>query len=41
MKDATGEQLMDAIRQVLSGTMYVSKKISSLVMEAFSNGSSA
>jgi DNA-binding NarL/FixJ family response regulator len=41
MKDATGEQLMDAIRQVLSGKMYVSKKISSHVVEAFSGGSSA
>jgi DNA-binding NarL/FixJ family response regulator len=41
MKDSTGEELMHAIRQVLSGKMYVSKKISSLVMEAFSNGSSA
>jgi DNA-binding NarL/FixJ family response regulator len=41
MKDATGEQLMDAIRQVLSGKMYVSKKISSRVVEAFSGGSSA
>ena len=41
MKDATGQELMHAIRQVLSGEMYVSKKISSHVMEAFSGGSSA
>jgi DNA-binding NarL/FixJ family response regulator len=41
MKDATGEELMHAIRQVLSGKRYVSKKISSRVVEAFSGGSSA
>ena len=35
MKDATGEELMHAIRQVLSGKIYVSKKISSHVLEAF------
>jgi DNA-binding NarL/FixJ family response regulator len=40
MKDATGEQLMHAIRQVLSGKIYVSKKISSHLLKAPSDGSS-
>jgi DNA-binding NarL/FixJ family response regulator len=41
MKDATGEELMHAIRQVLSGKVYVSKKMSSRVLEAFSGRGSA
>jgi DNA-binding NarL/FixJ family response regulator len=40
MKDATGEELLRAIRQVLSGKIYVSKKVSSRVLEAFSGGTS-
>jgi DNA-binding NarL/FixJ family response regulator len=41
MKDATGGELMHAIRQVLSGKIYVSKKISSHVLETFSGTATA
>jgi DNA-binding NarL/FixJ family response regulator len=41
MKDATGEELMHAVRQVMGGKIYVSKKISGRVLEAFSGGASA
>lgn len=40
MKDATSEELLRAIRQVLSGKIYVSKKISGRVLETFSGGTS-
>jgi DNA-binding NarL/FixJ family response regulator len=38
MKDASGEELMHAIRQVLSGKMYVSEKISSMFWKLFRVG---
>ena len=38
MKDATGEELMHAIRHVLSGKVYVSEKISSHLLETYSAG---
>jgi DNA-binding NarL/FixJ family response regulator len=41
MKDASGEELMHAIRSVLNGEIYVTKKISSHVLETFSGGTTA
>lgn len=36
MKQAGGEKLMQAIRQVLDGKIYVSEKMSALILETFS-----
>lgn len=38
MKQEGGKKLMEAIRQVLSGKIYVSEKISATILEAFSGG---
>src|SRR5215471_18567819 len=41
MKQEGGKKLMQAIRQVLSGQIYVSEKISSNILEIFSGGRAA
>jgi DNA-binding NarL/FixJ family response regulator len=38
MKQEGGERLMEAIRQVLAGQIYVSMKMSARILEAFSGG---
>jgi DNA-binding NarL/FixJ family response regulator len=37
-KDEGGEKLMHAVRQVLSGNIYVSQKMSAQILQMFSGG---